>query len=121
MLLNLVIASAIVCPALSRAQETAGAANSTAPVPAKTKGMVFHGKVGGIDVSGMTLQVGKRTFRINAETKITKDGQPAALGDGVAGESVGGAYVKGSDGALQATTVHFGKSAGKKKKSTATQ
>jgi hypothetical protein len=47
---------------------------------------------------------------------ITKDGQPAALGDGAVGQPVAGAYKKADDGTLNATTVRFG---GKKKKETA--
>jgi hypothetical protein len=61
------------------------------------------------------LTVGERTFEITSDTKISKDGQPAILSDGVVGEKVGGAYKKSDDGKLAATTIHFGD---KKKKET---
>ena len=48
------------------------------------------------------------------QTKITKDGKPATLEDGVVGEPVSG-YVKPTDdGKMAATTVHFGAKAADK-------
>ena len=61
----------------------------------------------------MTLKVGERTFDITSKTKITKNGEPATLSDITVGEMVGGAYKKGADGKLEATSVKVG---GKKKK-----
>jgi hypothetical protein len=68
----------------------------------------FHGKLKGVDATARTLAVGELTIRINAETKISKAGQPAALEDGVVGEDVSGAYRKSAAGELDATTVRFG-------------
>ena len=61
-----------------------------------------------VDKVQMTISVGEQTFQITSETKITKDGKPAILNDGVVGENVGGAYKKTDDGKLTATTVNFG-------------
>ena len=66
----------------------------------------------------MTLTVGKLTLQVTSDTKITKDGKPATLADGVVGEPVSGAYQKTADGKLNATTIHFGAKAEKKKHDT---
>ena len=47
-------------------------------------------------------------FRNHVHTKITKDGKPAALSDGVVGERVSGSYKKTADGKLDAVTIYFG-------------
>lgn len=78
--------------------------------------MVFNGKVTAVDKDAMTLTVGKRTFEINSETKITKNETPATLSDITVGEKVGGAYKNGADGKLIATTVHIGSKADGEKK-----
>jgi hypothetical protein len=71
-----------------------------------------------VDTNAMTLTVEKRTFSMTSETIITKDGKPAVLADGVAGEQVRGAYKKNEDGKLDAVTVRFGGATeGKKKES----
>lgn len=68
----------------------------------------FHGKLAALDKTAKTITVGKRTFLITSESKISKGGKPAQLADGVVGEEVSG-YVKPTDsGKLVATTVHFG-------------
>ena len=61
----------------------------------------------------------KRTFNMTSETIVTKDGKPAVLADGVAGEPVRGAYRKNEDGKLDAVTVRLGGSTGAKKKGSA--
>lgn len=113
-------AAIVATPSLSRAQDdSTNAPDQTTPAPAKHhKGLVFRGTVSAIDTNAMTLTVETRTFAVTSETKITKDGQPATLGDGVVGEPVAGAYKKADDGTLDATTVHFGVK-GKKKKEAA--
>jgi len=122
--LNLFAAAIIALPAVSQAQETTAPSTPSAPeqkseAPAKHKKhdhSVFNGKISAIDTKAMTLTVGERTFEITSETKISKDGKPATLADGVAGETVGGAYKKNADGKLTATSIHFGaKSEGEKK------
>jgi hypothetical protein len=103
--LGLLAAALIALPALSRAED----AGTNAPAkPGKHAGLVFRGKVSAIDTKAMTLTVETRTFAVTSDTKITKDGKPATLADGVVGEPVGGAYTKTGDGKLNATTIHFG-------------
>ena len=68
----------------------------------------FHGKLSAIDKTAKTITVGKTSYQISSETKITKDGKPAMLEDGVIGDEVGG-YVKPNDaGVMVATSVRFG-------------
>jgi hypothetical protein len=125
--ISLFAAAIVAAPALSRAQDTnaptppaaaPAAPDQTTPAPAKPKkhGLVFRGTVSAIDTNAMTLTVETRTFDITSDTRITKDGQPATLSDGVVGEPVSGAYKKGDDDKLDATTVRFG---AKKKKEAA--
>ena len=68
----------------------------------------FHGNLKAVDTSAKTLTVGTLTLQITSDTKITKDGKPATLADGVVGEPVSGAYTKTADGKLNAVVVHFG-------------
>lgn len=114
-LLTLIAAALVAVPA-ARAQD-AGAAAATNAAPAKVKkpksSLVFHGAAAAVDTKAMTLKVGERTFDITSKTKITKNGEPATLSDITVGEMVGGAYKKGADGKLEATSVKVG---GKKKK-----
>ena len=116
--LSLFAAAIVAAPAITRAQDATNAPASDQPAPVKHKKhdmTPFHGKLSAIDTNAMTLTVGERTFEITSETKITKDGQPAVLADGVVGEMAGGAYKKGADGKLDATTVSFGEKKKKKK------
>ena len=89
------------------------AADTNAPAvekkePKPKKSLVFHGKLKSVDKTAKTISVGERTFQITSETKISKADKPAMLEDGVVGEDVSGAYKKGDDGKLTATSVHFG-------------
>src|ERR1043166_898162 len=68
----------------------------------------FHGTLGGVDKTAKTITVGKMTYQITSETKITKDGKPAMLEDGVVGENVTGYIKPTDDGKLVASAVHFG-------------
>jgi hypothetical protein len=117
--LSLFAAAMVAAPTITRAQDATNApaaSDQTAPVKHKKHDhSVFSGKLSAIDTNAMTLTVGERTFEITSDTKITKDGQPAVLADGVVGEMAGGAYKKGADGKLDATTVSFGEKKKKKK------
>jgi hypothetical protein len=123
-LLNLLAAAIIALPAVTRAQDATTPNAPAAPeqkseAPAKHKKhdtMPFHGKISAVDDKAMTLKVGERTFEITKDTKITKDGKPATLADGVVGETVGGAYKKDAEGKLIATSIHFGGKADSEKK-----
>jgi len=107
MMLNLFAAAVIAAPALLRAQDTSTNAPAVS-TPKHRHGAPFHGTVSARDANAMTLTVGKLTLQVTSETKITKDGKPATLADGVVGEPVRGYYKKDADGKLSATTVHFG-------------
>jgi len=116
---SLLAAALVAMPMLSRAQDTTApaASDQTAPAkPAKHNTLPFHGKLIAVDAGAQTLTVGKLTLQVTADTKFTKNGQPATLSDGVVGEPVGGAYKKNADGKLDAVTVHFGAKGGEKPK-----
>ena len=112
--LGLFATAIIAAPLLSRAQENGAnppaAPGQTEPAkPKKHEGLVFMGKVTTVDAKAMTLTVGTRTFDVTSATKITKNGQPAVLGDIAVGDKVGGAYKKTDGGKLAATTINDGK------------
>lgn len=65
----------------------------------------FRGKLA--SKTATTITVGTRTFEINAETKLQKDGKTVTLADAVVGDEVGGSYVQ-ADGKLVAKMVRFG-------------
>lgn len=123
-LLSFVAAGLLALPVSLRADD-AGAPPAAAPAPtpppapapaatpeapAKHKhGAPFHGTLDSMDTNAMTLTVGSRTFQITSTTRITRNGQPAILSDGVVGQPVTGYYKTGDDGTtLEAVTVHFG-------------
>jgi starvation-inducible outer membrane lipoprotein len=68
----------------------------------------FRGKLAGVDKTAKTIKVGESTYQITSTTKITKDGKPATLEDGVVGQPVSGYVKPAASGALAATTVTFG-------------
>ena len=110
--LTLLFAAALVAmPVLSRAEGTTTPATPDQTAPAKPKkhdALPFHGKLSAVDATAKTLTVGTLTLQITSDTKITKEGKPAVLSDGVVGEPVSGAYTKTADGKLNALIVHFG-------------
>lgn len=117
--LGLLTAAIVALPMLSRAEGTNAAAASGQTVQPKLKKLAtlpFHGKLSAMDTNAATLTVGTLVIHVTADTKITRNGQPAALMNGVVGEPVGGAYLKTDDGKLNATVVHFGAKADKKHK-----
>ena len=119
--LSLFAIAIIAAPVLSRAQDTgtnppAAPRHSTTVKPRKHESSVFRGTVSAVDAKAMTLTVGKRTFEITSETKITKDGKSAILSDIAVGDKVGGAYKKTDDGKLAATTINAGKKMGEESK-----
>jgi hypothetical protein len=110
--LGLLTVALVALPALSRAGDTGANAPATSdqasPGKSKKHGVPFHGKLAAVDAKAMTLSVGTLVIHVSADTKVTRNGQPATLADGVVGEPVGGAYQKADDGQLNATVVHFG-------------
>jgi hypothetical protein len=114
-----ILAAAIVAAPWTVSAQDSGAKAPTSPdqsAPAKHnkkhEHLVFNGKVTAVDHDAMTVTVGKRTFEITSETKITKDDKPATLSDVVVGEKIGGAYKKSDGGKLTATTIHIGAKSG---------
>ncbi|HUZ07894.1 MAG TPA: DUF5666 domain-containing protein [Candidatus Paceibacterota bacterium] len=81
---------------------------ANAPAPAKAKkprtSFVASGKVSSVDTNAMTLTVGKRTFEITSETRISKGGNPAILSDIAVDDKVGIAFKK-AEGKLDAVTI----------------
>ena len=115
--LSLFAVAVVAMPVLSRAQDNNAPAspNQTAPAkPKKHNNPPFHGKLSAVDTNAKTLTVGALTLQVTPDTKITKDGQPATLLDGVVGQPVSGSYKKTNDGKLNAVTVHFGAKSGEK-------
>jgi hypothetical protein len=116
LILGLFATAIITAPVLSRAQDagtnTAPPAQNEPVKPKKHESSVFRGTVGAVDTKAMTLTVGKRTFDVTSETKLTKNGEPAVLSDIAVGDKVGGAYKKTDDGKLTATTINDGKKPG---------
>jgi hypothetical protein len=118
-ILSLFAAALVAAPVVTRAQVTTNTTTATAKgkKAKKTALLIFAGKVSAVDTNAMTLTVGKHVFDITAETKITKDGQPAAFADATVGETASGTYKKESDAKLSAVTVSFStKAAATKKK-----
>ena len=67
-----------------------------------------------MDKIAKTIKVGESLYQITSATKITKDGKPATLEDGVVGDPVSGFVKPTEDGKMTATTVHFGAKAEEK-------
>lgn len=120
--IGLLATTMVVLSMVAQAQDAnpnvSSTANQTvAPKPKKHNAIPFHGKLAAVDTKDMTLKVGKRTFQVTPDTRIFKDGHPAALSDGVVGEPVRGTYKKAEDGKLNVLSLHFGaKIEGKRKK-----
>jgi hypothetical protein len=110
--LSLLAAALVAMPALSRAEGTGtnapASSDQTPAKPNKHGNLPFHGNLSAVDTKAMTFTVGTLTLQVTSDTKITKDGKPATLADGVVGEPVSGAYKKTDDGKLNAISVHFG-------------
>src|ERR1039457_2917877 len=68
----------------------------------------FHGNLAAVDKAARTIKLGESVYQITSETKISKDGKPATLDDGVVGEPVSGYAKPTNDGKMTATTVRFG-------------
>jgi len=72
----------------------------------------FRGTIKAVDPGAKTITLeGEKaqTFAIVSETKISKDGKPAAFADLVTGEAVGGRARETADGKWMAVTVNAGK------------
>jgi hypothetical protein len=122
--LSLLAAALVATPLLSRAQDTStnapAATGTNAPaVKIKKNGALpFHGKLAAVDASAGTFTVGTLDLTITSKTKITTNSVPATLADFKVGDNVTGAYKKGADGKLSATSLKLGAA---KKKQAATE
>lgn len=96
----------VTAPAKEKKTEGAAAEASASPM-AKVKPIAYHGKVASVDTAAKTFTVGKRTFKVTDQTKITKQGETATMDDVVVGEKVSGSYWKKEDG-LEAKSVKIG-------------
>jgi hypothetical protein len=115
-LLALIAASLVAVPAAGYAQNATNApATTNAPAAKKHSGQPFHGNLAALDATAGTITVGKTTYSVTSETKITKDGKTAALADFAVGDTVGG-YAKKDGEKLTATVLHTGEKAKKKAK-----
>lgn len=103
------------------AKHNSGEDHSTPKNAKKSGAGPFHGKLAALDKQAKTITVGKRTFQITSETKITRGGKPATLDEGVVGEPASGYVKPGADGKLIATKVNFGPKAVETAKKTPTQ
>jgi hypothetical protein len=118
----IVLAAALIAtPVLSRAQDsvtnapaTATGTNATVLHKKKATGLPFHGKIASVDATAGTFTVGQLSLSITSTTKITNAGKPATLADAKVGDTVGGYYKKGADGALTVTTLKLGLATKKK-------
>ena len=94
------------------------------PKITKSKPLPFTGKLGTVDKVAKTITLDEktkpgRTFEVDSETRIMKNGKPATLDDGVVGEHVRGSFTKSADGKLEAHTISFGAKVDPAKASTA--
>lgn len=104
--LGLTALAVVALPLTSNAQADKPKKEAATDKPANpNRAIPFNGKLAAKTDTSIT--VGERTFQVNAETKIIKNGQPAKLADGVVGEPVGGQYVT-KDGAMVAKSIRFG-------------
>ncbi len=104
--------SAILAMALVGTTCSTWAQDSDVPVAkekASKKGTgPFNGKVAAVDTAAKSVTIGKRTFKITSETKVTNGSLAAAN----VGDKVGGAFKTADDGSLVATTIWFGSKPG---------
>lgn len=111
--LPILIGLFLVGAALSLPQSFAKEKESPTPEASASAGMKklralpFHGRIASVDASAKTFTVGKRTFKVVAETKITKDGAEASISDLSEGAMVGGSFRKTEGGTLEAKTVNI--------------
>ena len=95
-------------PVVLHAQETNSAATNKVSTNPSLRPLPIRGKVKAIDNGAMTVTVANRTFQINSQTIITKDGKPALLSDVVVGDNTTGSVKKDADGKWIAVKLNFG-------------
>ena len=113
---GLFAAAIIITPSTLRAAD-----GDTPAASASTRALPFHGKVASVDATANTVTVGKRTFKVADDTRITKDGQDAKLSDVTVGQNISGSYKKAGDGTLTANSLNLTPPHKKKKDAEAAQ
>jgi hypothetical protein len=99
-----------ISPAIAKDKKSpAPAATASATATNKTpRPIPYRGRIASVDTSANTFTVGKRTFKVTDQTKITKQEAAATMADIVADEQVRGSYWKKEDGTLEAKSVKLG-------------
>lgn len=92
------------------AKPTKAAAEKKEPAKSDKKRSAhpFRGKLAGLDRTAKSIQIGKSTYYVTPETRITKGGKPATFEDGVIGEEAGGYAKPGAGGKMLATSLRLG-------------
>src|SRR5438034_11394521 len=86
--LGLLAGAIALLPVQLQAQEKEKPKSETKETTKKASPHPYHGTLTAVDKSAKTITVGKTTYQITSETKITKEGKPATLDDGVVGQNV---------------------------------
>jgi len=94
--------------ALPPAKKSSTAKKTDAKTDKQTAAHPFHGKLAGVDKVAKSIQIGKTTYYVTSETKITKGTERATLNDGVIGEEASGYVKPGDGGKMVATSLRFG-------------
>lgn len=107
LLAGLIAAAMVLAPAAGIAQEKPKAAPGS---DAQGKGpgvrpVPFRGTVTAVDAAAKTVTIKERVFHISSESKLTKNGQTATVGDIAVADMIVGNFTTGSDGKLMAQTV----------------
>jgi hypothetical protein len=67
----------------------------------------FHGKLTALNKLDGTFVVGPTTYQIAPETRVTKSGRPATLGEAAVGDTVSGYAKLGGGGRMVATSIRL--------------
>ncbi|HEU5396822.1 MAG TPA: DUF5666 domain-containing protein [Verrucomicrobiae bacterium] len=105
--MTLFIATLMAAPGALFGQET----NAPAAA-AKERGHALTGKLATVDATAGTITVGKHTFVVTEETKISREGQEAKLADFAIGSRVTVNFKKTDDGKFVALAIRNARSAG---------
>lgn len=108
-LLGILAVAVAEIPTALRAQDAT--TNKPAAKPIATPHIPFRGKLDAVDNTAKTITVHAHTIQVTSETIIKKDGKPATLADGVAGENVTGSIKRTPDGKFEALSIYFGQKA----------
>lgn len=108
-----ILAAVVVGLPLCASAQSTNAAPAAPAVPAKVRGIPFHGKLDAVDKAAKTITLDgkakKRTFEVTGETKITKgkSHSPATLDDATVGEDVTGSFTKEAGGKMVLKSLYL--------------